>query len=228
VAALSSSNVWAVGEEFNQDPYGYGALIEHWNGTRWKAVPNPATRTMYGITANSPTDVWAAGETQILHWDGSAWGVVQSPQPQGGGDYQLRAVAAASADDIWAAGYALVPSGEGYAYQNLIEHWNGASWGLASGVGLNPGSDLLFGISAASPTRVWAVGTSGGHSFVERWDGATWAHVASPNRGTSNNTLRSIAAIRDTGDVWTVGQFYRAVSPYQSRTLVETCSACGS
>jgi hypothetical protein len=36
VAAVSSSDVWAVGT----DPV-TSTLIEHWNGTRWKIVPSP-------------------------------------------------------------------------------------------------------------------------------------------------------------------------------------------
>jgi hypothetical protein len=226
VAALSSTDAWAVGQYFDYSPYGYGALIEHWNGRTWKEVPNPATRPLYAVAALGRSNVWAVGGAQILHWDGTSWQIAPSPQPLSGADYESRAVAAVSAGNIWAVGYALIPSGEGYMYQTMIEHWDGSSWQVVGGAEPNLGTDLLFGVTALSPTGVWAVGTSGGSSFVERWDGSAWAQVSSPDVGTSNNTLQSVAGITSTGDLWAVGEYYQDASPYQARTLVEACGAC--
>src|SRR5215471_9597363 len=43
VAALSTTDVWAVGifDQFTQS--GYKTLAEHWDGTKWKLVPTPNT-----------------------------------------------------------------------------------------------------------------------------------------------------------------------------------------
>jgi hypothetical protein len=43
--------------------------------------------------------------TLIEHWNGSAWTIVPSPNV-GSGNNSLAAVAARSANDVWAVGYA--------------------------------------------------------------------------------------------------------------------------
>jgi hypothetical protein len=219
VAAVSSSDVWAVGAFFNYTPYGYGALIELWIGTSWTSVPNPATTGLDGVAALASNDVWAVGGAQILHWNGIAWSVVSSPQ----GFYDLQSVAAVSASDVWAVGYQEVPSGEGYYYYPLVEHWDGSSWSVV-GSATGFGQGYLFGVTAASATSVWAVGDIGGLSFAEKWDGTQWIHVPTPNVGTSNNTFQAVA--ENSGNVWAVGEWYQPASPYQAQTFTERCAAC--
>lgn len=62
VAAVSSSNAWAVGS------YSNGAapqtLILHWNGTAWKHVTSPnltPPNFLSAVAASSATNVWAVG-----------------------------------------------------------------------------------------------------------------------------------------------------------------------
>lgn len=221
VAAVSSTDVWAVGRYFSQSPFSYGALIEHWNGATWTKVPNPGTTDLYAVTALASNDVWAVGGTQILHWNGTAWRMVPSPY----GSYYLRSVTAVSASNVWAVGYAEIGSGEGYYYRTLVEHWDGLSWKTVPDAAPYPQtSGLLFGVTALSATKVWAAGTANGLSFVEKWNGTQWTRVTSPNVGTSNNTFQADAAI--SGAVWAVGEWYQAASPYQARTLVQECSQC--
>ncbi len=182
-------------------------------------VPNPATTGLHGVAAVSTDDVWAVGGAQILHWDGSAWSVVPSPQ----GDYYLQSAAAVSAIDVWAVGYQEVASGEGYYDDPLVEHWDGSSWSVV-GSATGGAQGYLFGVTAQSPTSVWAVGDLDGLSFAEKWDGTQWARVPSGNVGTSNNTFQAVAA--KSGTVWAVGEWYQAASPYQAQTLTERCPAC--
>ena len=72
VAAISASDVWAVG----------GPLIEHWDGVAWKVVSNPGASSngfLNAIAAISSKDVWAVGSGNgalIEHWDGATWKVV--------------------------------------------------------------------------------------------------------------------------------------------------------
>jgi hypothetical protein len=155
-----------------------------------------------------------------LHWNGSAWSVVASPQ----GNYYLRSVKAVSPTNAWAVGWNEVPSGEGYYYHTLTEHWDGSAWSVVPDASPYTISGLLNGVTALSGTSVWAVGTVNGLSFVEKWDGSEWTRVSSPNRGTSNNTFQAAAA--SAGDVWAVGEWYHATSPYQAQTLVEECAQC--
>ncbi len=121
----------------------------------WSVVPtsNPSSNGDYlrAVAAISTHNVWAVGnyftgknkgsmidQTLIEHFNGTSWSTVPSPNPGTGsnGNY-LRAVAAISADDIYAVGSA---SGIGAS----IEHYDGKSWSAVS----NPGLGVLQGIAA--------------------------------------------------------------------------------
>jgi hypothetical protein len=94
VAAVSTSDIWAVGDYSNSQG-GQDTLIEHWNGTKWKVVssPNPGSNLYYPLSAVaevSASDVWTVGEyvtpmdgyeSLIEQWNGSSWNVVPSPNP---------------------------------------------------------------------------------------------------------------------------------------------------
>src|SRR5205085_2469989 len=41
VSALSSSDVWAVGNNYDGGPVLVRTLIMHWDGTQWSVVPSP-------------------------------------------------------------------------------------------------------------------------------------------------------------------------------------------
>jgi hypothetical protein len=82
VAALSPSNVWAVGM-VRPSNEGWMPLVEHWDGTNWSQVsspdPNPsASRNLRGIAAISANDIWAAGTVGIENWNGTSWSLVSS------------------------------------------------------------------------------------------------------------------------------------------------------
>src|SRR5436190_16088532 len=64
IAAVSPTDVWAVGEQRAAD----GAdrtLTEHWNGSYWQIVPSPnvgpKSNWLRDVIAISATDVWAVG-----------------------------------------------------------------------------------------------------------------------------------------------------------------------
>lgn len=105
VAALSPTNVWAVGWYTQQvnSTRPEKTLIEHWDGTSWSIVssPNIGPNTQYqsnqlwGITAVSANDIWAFGSyfaasgsgeqsTLVEHWNGTNWSIVASPNPVNG------------------------------------------------------------------------------------------------------------------------------------------------
>ncbi len=60
VAAVSASNIWAVGS------YSKGSLIEHWNGTSWSVVKSPNVGSQFnylsGVAAVSASNIWAVGD----------------------------------------------------------------------------------------------------------------------------------------------------------------------
>src|SRR5205823_4783917 len=70
VAAVSKSNVWAVGT-FNNTAGSSHTLIEHWNGTTWSHVtsPNPnGGSSLFGVARVLATSqLWAVGTNGGAH-----------------------------------------------------------------------------------------------------------------------------------------------------------------
>ena len=157
VAAVSASDIWAVGNYFNSNFY-YKTLIEHWDGTSWSVVssPNPGANNnnLSGVAAISSSDVWAVGGsprgTLIEQWNGTNWSIVSSPRL---GD--LFSVAVVSATNIWAVGNYYNTSG---INQTLIVHWNGTKWNVSSSPNPATYDNPLQGVAAVSASNVWAVG----------------------------------------------------------------------
>ncbi|MEO5951890.1 MAG: hypothetical protein ABIQ44_05400, partial [Chloroflexia bacterium] len=68
----------------------------------------------------------------------------------------------------------------------------------------------LYGVEAASPNDVWAVGyyrpaSSPLQTLIVHWDGSTWTQVSSPNVGTYGSSLYDISVI-SAGEIWAVGR----------------------
>jgi hypothetical protein len=213
VAAVSASDVWAVG-------YTTGTvsqtLIEHWDGTAWSVVPSPnvgsGNNFLYGAAAVSASDVWAVGfgqnsptstyQTLIEHWDGSHWSVVPSPNA-GLADNQLYSLTVVSASDVWVVGAY-------HEYQTLIEHWDGTAWSVVPSPNVGSGNNFLYGAAAVSASDVWAVGSEYDitvgmwQTLIEHWDGTQWSVVPSPSIGPAHNEFYGAAAI-SASDVWAVG-----------------------
>src|SRR6266567_9008360 len=84
IAAVSASNIWAVGTaELNGSPN--QAIIEHWNGTTWNLVSTQLkSSVLNSIAVISASDIWAvggSGQTLTAHWNGTTWTTVASPNP---------------------------------------------------------------------------------------------------------------------------------------------------
>jgi hypothetical protein len=187
VKALSPHDAWAVGGVYPSSSYDFSSLILHWNGVSWKRVLSPSPvkgkygNTLLGVTAISATSAWAVGCTdgcptggnpQIEHWNGTSWKQVIPPVTPFG-LYMLTAVAATSADNIWAVGGSGPVTDEGAA----IVHGNGRTWTLR---GIT--NAALSGIAATSVSNAWAVGETVTattpftfHPLILHWNGKTWA-----------------------------------------------------
>ena len=182
VTAASASDVWAVGSYLTSGSVEQ-ALFEHWNGRKWVQAKSPATgpgTVMFGVAAVSSTDIWAVGQflssgstaqALIEHFNGHKWAVVPSPVASTE-NYRLVAVAAVSADDVWAVGTAQDASGD---FQTLIEHWDGTAWSIIPSPNGTGFESELNSAAAVSSTDVWAVGDSGSGTLAEQWNGAAWA-----------------------------------------------------
>jgi hypothetical protein len=125
-------------------------------------------------------------------------------------DNELRGVAAISANDVWAVGWARDPGGPPYVKRTLIQHFDGSTWNIVPSP--NPPNDvqsMLHSVSGKSSSDVWAVGSSHngglpGRTLIEHWDGTRWRIVQSPSPDSQFNELRGVAAL-SANDVWAVG-----------------------
>lgn len=177
VVALSSDNVWAVGDSENVAPAGpSNTLIEHWDGTVWSLIPSPDVSGAQGLPFNhlasvggaAPDDVWAVGSfgqdlnddpytalperTLAEHWDGSEWSVVSTPALEGRN--ALNGVAAISATEAWAVGSLW----EGASQFPLVEHWDGSEWAI---IPVPIAQNASLSAVAATPSgNLWTVGTA--------------------------------------------------------------------
>jgi hypothetical protein len=219
VAAISSSDVWAVGGQLNYGVVGgivqpERPLIMHWDGTAWSVVPSvrPADANaveLSSVTSITSRDVWAVGRQDtgsahllqplVEHWDGAAWHLVSSPLPQGATNGMLTAVTRIpGTNQLWAGGesskYA-VPT----LPEPLIERWDGTAWQIVTGPALPNGAlgGTWNGLVALSATDAWAVGTYyvrnpvDLHPLIGHWDGTRWTTVANPE---ASGELNSVAA----------------------------------
>jgi hypothetical protein len=230
VAALSSNDIWVIGDNPIRRPPRPQALFKHWNGSQWIIYPDPASETqtvsLRAIAAASPSDVWAVGSVEgsfqslIQHWNGSRWSVVPSP-PIGNQINEHRtlvSITAIAANDAWAVGD--YSPGGSVGDRALIEHWNGTRWSMIPSPHPGIGSRLLK-VEAISANDVWAVGSFAegfqGQTLTLHWDGSQWNVVKSPNPGKAGNELSSVTIV-SAHDIWAVGSFSNST---QGQTVEE-------
>jgi hypothetical protein len=222
VSSVSSSSAWAAGMFYRATPHitegtqPIGALIEHWDGTEWRIVPNPAEARagteLSAVTVVSPADVWVVGQEEnsagttvplVEHWDGSAWRVI--PVPAGSAPSAFYAVGAAARGQIWATGDQTKP-GTAQVAIPLAEHWNGTSWSMSRLPAV--GNAVLTGVYVGAPGDVWASSETAAGSkavFLHLTDGK-WTVVAAPvpqEYGMAYDYLGIGGSSAD--DVWAVG-----------------------
>jgi hypothetical protein len=180
ISADGPNDVWIVGTylfEVNPSDYANETYSLHWNGSSWKIVPMPLEpgtnpNFEYGfsaIQANSPTDVWAVGEsynaatytssTLIEHYNGTKWSIVPSPSP--GSNPALSGVTTSNAsNNVWAVGY-YTPTGSSTS-QTLTLNWNGSTWTTVASPNGSTGSSALSSVATTPGAAiVQAVGYTG-------------------------------------------------------------------
>jgi hypothetical protein len=175
ISADGPDDVWIVGTFLDSANEDFETYSLHFNGTTWSVVPMPLIGgsqnddVFNSVKANSPTDVWAVGDTGVVdepssqatlieHWNGTAWSVVPSPSP--GSIDDLTGVTTSNvADSVWAVG-SDAPTGTS-APQTLTLNWNGTAWTVVASPNTG-GTDALNSV-ATNPGAaiVWAVGASG-------------------------------------------------------------------
>lgn len=96
----------------------------------------------------------------------------------------------------------------------IVEHWNGANWRVVPS--LDPGRDgkgrhsaVMTGVSALSPTDVWASGYypmkgGGGLTLLVHWNGRSWQQVSTPSTHKEWSVFNGLS-VPSPGDVYAVG-----------------------
>jgi hypothetical protein len=240
VAAITASNVWAVGSWRQDNIVGTRrqTLIGHWDGTTFTSIagPDPTSTSsdrLAAAAASGANDVWAVGvsvdggiERQlILHYDGSMWSIKPTPNPSNTGNL-LYGVTAISPTLAYAVGAFFDPSGYAHA---LVEKWDGTAWSLMATPSLDRAhmDNFLFSVSALSANNIWAAGASyspnqtlsPSDTLVAHWDGAVWKALPSPDGATGSfNELNAILATPTSA--WTAGDYLNSAGT-QGLTLFE-------
>lgn len=222
MAAVSATDIWTVGSLLVTNSKLF-ELFEHWDGAAWKATTGPFRGFFTGVSASTGNDIWGVGCGNFSeHWDGSQWSFVPAPNV-GTGPNCLNAVSALAPDDAWAVGYstarATPPPGQFQVpARTLIEHWNGVTWNVVPTPNVGPfsqyQSNRLLGITAVSPTDIWAFGSyfapSGSgcqYALLLHWDGLHWSLAPSPNPVIGNflsDTLYG-GVVTAPDEAWIVG-----------------------
>jgi hypothetical protein len=165
-SATSGTDIWAASR--------YGRYLLHFDGVRWEVAKRWQQGQITGLTAVTPSDVWAFGTTAdgtsdigTWHYDGASWQRVT-----GLADSIMRA-SAVTASDIWA----IAASPAAYS----IVHFDGTAWQTVP-TGTELDGMHVRDILAVSGADVWLLGdkadaTGGVRLVLLHWDGATWTSM---------------------------------------------------
>ncbi len=225
--ASSATSIWAVGYSASGPHDAINALIEHWNGAKWKAVSlklaGPAKGTfLSAVTGTSAKQVWATGfycptETKcvpsILAWNGSRWRRSSIPSLPAADSGFLYGISALSKTSAWAVGSAQTTNAGG----PLIEHWNGRTWRRMKVAYPASSFSTLEAVQAFSGHDVVAVGsyepkpTGLQTSLTITWNGTKWVTgpIRDPLGAGLNYSLNAIAG-HSCSTAWLVGDGYQA------------------
>jgi len=174
----------------------------------FKVVPTPnehkgvKNNNLLRAAASSATDIWAVGQSAI-HYDGTTWTAFPTPMINGDNTSNLNGLVDFSPTDAWAAG--IINIGEANPNQ-IIEHWDGTAWSVATGPTFNSNQQpSLYGMTATAPNNIWAVGALLVNNqllegLFEHYDGAAWTATTGPFVGFPNAVSADAS-----NDIWLVG-----------------------
>lgn len=168
-------------------------VVRIWTATGgWTTTPAwPDSFDPVAITATGPTDVWVAGAaSRVDHWNGTAWQSLTTPV----GD--VRALYAASSDDVWA----VASVNDGSRLVGTLLHKGPRDPGFVAVTGLPAIPSTLNAMWGTGASDLWVVGELG---TLLHYDGLQWVTVT-PAAGPTQRALFAIhGASHDR--VWAVG-----------------------
>ncbi len=180
VSGVAPDDVWAVGGvvyDFH-DYVDFGSFAEHWDGTAWQRVRNPAGVVLNGVEAVASDEVWAVGRDDygplIVFWNGSSWVDVPTPDRANGG-LELESLTRAG-DELWDAGRGF--GGDSDGLRSLVQRAPSPTQGAVIGTS-NVGSATVSytgpasGVIETDPTGAFQVGglPAGRYRFTLAYEG---------------------------------------------------------
>ncbi len=131
--------------------------------------------------------------------DVCSW-TVSRAQTVSGAQTVLHSVAPISSTNAWAVGFAQ----SGSVPRAIIEHFNGASWSLATSPPLED-SRSPFRQGDLQPAMCGRLAYTTDQPLTEHWNGATWQVVPAPGvSGATETEFLSVSAVA-VSDVWAAG-----------------------
>jgi hypothetical protein len=179
VAASSTSDAWAVGEQSSGKTH--DSLYEHWNGTAWSVVAGPNEGILNAVLDFGPANAWAFADFSVLHWNGTAWSVASGALP-------ALAVSADGPNDIW-----------GIYRDDQVTHYNGTSWSVTT-LSAPSGTPDFESVAALSPADVWVGGTNGTGPLIEHFNGTSWQVMSTPSSFSGAGVFAMTA--KSDSDLW--------------------------
>lgn len=228
VAATSARDVWMVGSgSAGSAGPAAAAVILHWDGERWTRNRRPSVELL-SLSALSPTDVWAVGDTSggrflEMHWDGRRWSsyTERAPNTKDGPDEnpELTSVVASGSRDLWAGGDA-GQSGEPAYPDTVLFHWDGTRWRKAP----IQGNQWIYALTLRAPGDLWIAsgyGTGDAYSVpileerAPKWPGIDLGHGQID--GLSSDRTDGLWAVGFTGSRFDENLQY----PHRTYPLIE-------
>ncbi|WP_431040621.1 hypothetical protein ACQUSR_01130 [Streptomyces sp. P1-3] len=212
VDTRAPNDAWGAGwaqVPVTEDDSRYVGMLQHWDGTRWKAQKLPdfgegeGGWSLESVAALAADDVWAVGSTYnesaakplLLHYDGTRWSKVAAPG-LGAARAGLNAVAAGPDGQVWAVGGSKKPDG---SPEGLVLKYDGKKW---TNVPLPKGTGELGSVTVSQGDPVVVVkGTDDTRSAVLRRTGGTWVSMNLPSDGAKPLDAIDVSASGRTIDV---------------------------
>jgi hypothetical protein len=195
VAAISETNIWAVGDRFDKkgNPI-YRPIIRHFTRAGWETVTIPGSPRFESdhVSASAANNVWVFGlrhtrnsvaASVAYRYDGSRWHKIPVPA-----ETFLQGAVTLGPRNVWAFGDSGTIFAPGSSVSATVFHWNGSRWR-----GYNVANGNLMGesISASGRNNVWIAGLlpsrSAEHAVAYRWNGIRWHNGRMPRVVPADN-----------------------------------------
>lgn len=182
IYGFSSVNLWAITYVVTDFKNNFKCDILHFDGNIWKNSLTVNGISLKCIWGNSPSDIWAGGDTLLLHFDGSNWSQFSFLIPPQ--NASINSICGLSSNDIYLTGH----KPDSNTPISYLYHFNGSQWSLI---------DSSYGFTGNEKFG-WALKTIGGtlysyHNYLYERMGNIWTKIYSnpiaAMGGNSSNNL---------------------------------------